>query len=95
MISNLTLAPDFIRISAVFLLIKDAGLPVSMVALKNVLSTLNVNFIHLVFPVADLMTSYFLTAYSGLWPWLVFTTEGDMFNTEFSGSLNPVVELSS
>ena len=40
--SYLMLAPEFNRISAVFLLIKDAGRPVSMVALKNVLLTLSV-----------------------------------------------------
>ena len=53
------LAPDLTSLSAVFLLIKDAGLPVSTVALKNVLLTLRVICRYLVFPLADLMTSSF------------------------------------
>ena len=47
---NLTLAPDFNRISAVFLLIKNTVLTVSMVALKKVLLTISVICIHLVSP---------------------------------------------
>ena len=53
------LAPDLTSLSAVFLLIKDAGLSVSTVALKNVLLTLRVICRHLFFSLADLMTSSF------------------------------------
>ena len=98
--SNLTLATDFIRLSAVFLLIKDAGLPVSMVALKNVLLTLSVICIHLVFAVADLMT-----AHSFLWPRLVlfdrrryiqygifwFTIRGDEFAFFFGCNFRVII----
>ena len=90
--SNLTLAPDFTTISAVF---KNAGLLVSMVDLKNIFLTLKVICIHLFFPVADLITSSFLTVYSGSCHWMVFTTEGEMFRTQYSGSLSEVMKSQS
>ena len=62
--SSFTLVPKLTSKSAFFLLIKNAGLPMSNLALKNVLLTLKVICIHLVFPVADLMTSS-LTESSG------------------------------
>ena len=38
------------------------------------------------------MTFSFLTEYSGFCQWLVFTTDGDMFRIEYSGSLCEVMK---
>ena len=52
------------RISAVRLLTNDAGLPVSMVALNREPLVFSIVLRHLVFLVAELMTSRFLTVSS-------------------------------
>ena len=48
-------------VSAVRLLTNEAGLPVSIVALNNEPLVFSVVLRHLVFPVAELITSKFLT----------------------------------
>ena len=93
--SNLTLAPDFDLISAIFFSIKEAGLHVTVIALKKRFVDSQCDLYDHAFPVADFMTSSFLTAYSVLWPWLVFPTEGDIFSTEKTASLSEAIKSNS